>query len=418
MNIREKLKRLDSFHGREEQQPVKEIPGWVASAETGLSLKVIREEKSFFFLKENYFPVYDNPDFQTWRETGFDLTQFNRLTGNAAHKKLNLRKTIFFDLETTGLAGGAGTFAFLVGLGHLEADHIVVRQYLLPDFNHEWLLLKYVQQAFQAFRYTGTFNGKSFDIPLLKNRFLMNRMIPVLEDMRHIDILHIARRIWRDRLPACDLQTLEREILGKKREGDIDGNLIPYIYFEFIRRRDALILRDVLEHNYLDIVRMILLTLKLASIAKEPARELAHPRDRFRFAAYLYKICEYSQVIEIIEDTLSKPLNLAEKDKRDFLYLLSMAHKKLNNFSKVKEGLQKTLAEQHYNSDAIEEIAKLYEHREKDFGAALEVVNRGITYLETIRSLDNGRKVQKKLSEFKRRRNRLLQKLERKKGKG
>ncbi len=158
-----------------------------------------------------------------------------------------------------------------------------------------------------------------------------------------------------------------------------------------------------------------MLTLRLASIAENPARELTNPRDRFRFAVYLYKISDYPQVIEIIEDTLKTSVDLAEKDKGDFLYLLSMAHKKLKNFAKLKEGLQKTLAEQHYNSEAIEEIAKLYEHREKDFTAALEVVNWGIEHLETIRSLGRGRGVEKKLSALRRRRKRLLRKLERNK---
>jgi len=161
----------------------------------------------------------------------------------------------------------------------VELDHIIVRQYVLPDFQHEWLALKHLQNALLGYKYLISFNGKTYDIPLLRNRFILNRMVPNVDDLVHIDILHIARRIWKRRLQTCDLQNLEYAILGRGRLNDIPGALIPQIYFEYIRKREALLLRDVLEHNYHDIVNMIILTIKIGELVQSPLKKFVHPED-------------------------------------------------------------------------------------------------------------------------------------------
>ncbi|RMH76650.1 MAG: hypothetical protein D6681_21400 [Calditrichaeota bacterium] len=388
MSIRDRLTRLD---GGDSSSPSSGdgAPGeeWVNALQRELHLAVLQEEGAFILLKENTYPIYREPAFAELREQGFDAPHLHRITEDLSPELCNLRQALFVDTETTGLAGGTGTYAFLIGIGHLELDHVVVRQYLLPDFSHEWLMLKHLDQALQGFRFTVTFNGKSFDLPLLRTRYLMNRMIPTIEDMAHFDLLHAARRLWKRRLPACDLQTLERHILGVERVQDVPGELIPHLYFEFIRRRDALLLRDVLEHNFHDIVNLALLTVRMAAICRAPLEYLEHPEEMLSLAGYLFRQKRFPEAIELLEGVLAtEGANAAFR--REALFLLSQAYKKQGKAEASKQRLQELMERQVLHPQVIEELAKIYEHQERDFPAARAVVEKGLAYLETIRRLD------------------------------
>lgn len=413
MNIRDKLSRLDtSSPGQPAHIPKTE--NWVNDFQQELQVKVLREEKSFILVKENLYPLHSEPFFGEFRENGYRINRLNRITNDMpapGDDPLNLRHAFFFDTETTGLAGGTGTYAFLVGVGHLELDHIVVRQYLLPDFSHEWLMLKHLNLAMQNFRFTVSFNGKSFDIPLLKSRFILNQMMTVMEEMPHVDILHAARRIWRSRLPACDLQTLERHILQKERVGDIPGEYIPHIYFEFIRKRDALLLRDVLEHNYFDIVNMVLLTMKIAAICEAPQVHLNDPEDRFTLAKYFMQRKQFADVVALLTPIVDAPGNLSKSMFSEAGFLLSMGYKKLSNAPKARHYLLKMIDEQAIDPAVIEELAKYYEHADKDYSCAKAVVERGIKYLEMIREIDPKSRSLKYLPRLKHRHQRIVRKM-------
>ena len=171
----------------------------------------------------------------------------------------------FLDLETTGLAGGAGTQAFLVGCAQLDADGMSVRQFLLPGYEHERALLAEVAAWASARGAIVTFNGKSFDVPLIETRFLFHRVPFPFDGTPHVDVLHPARRLWRARgsvdgveEASCSLGTLERLLGGVHRVGDVPGFEIPSRYFQFVRDGDARPLAAVLEHNRLDLVSLAL----------------------------------------------------------------------------------------------------------------------------------------------------------------
>lgn len=417
MGIKDRLARLDTSPPPAPQQSP-EVEEWIAEFQQELEIKVLREEKSFILLKENIYPLYNEPHFEALRDNGFEASFLHRLTtdlpsGEAEGGVLcNLKDALFIDTETTGLAGGTGTYPFLIGIGHLELDHVVVRQYLLPEFGHEWLMLTCLDRAARDFKYAVSFNGKSFDIPLIKNRYVLNRMVSALEDLAHIDILHSARRLWRTRLPACDLQTLERHILQKHRIGDVPGELIPQIYFEFIRKRDALHLRDVLEHNYHDIVNMILLTVKIAAICETPVESLSHPEDRLSLAKYFYQSKQFDEAVPLLESLMDYGEGLPKKMRHQAMFLLSMTHKKSGKSADAKANLQKLLEHQVYDPEVIEELAKYYEHEDKDFAIAKEVVEKGLQYLETIRQLDRRSDLVKFIPQLKHRYKRILRKLE------
>lgn len=171
----------------------------------------------------------------------------------------------FLDLETTGLAGGAGTQAFLVGCASVDESGISVRQFLLPGFEHERALLSEVASWASSRGAVVTFNGKSFDLPLIETRYLFHRVPFPMEGVAHVDMLHPARRLWRARGAvagsvdaSCSLGTLERALAGVHRVGDVPGFEIPSRYFQFVRDGNAKPLEAVLEHNRLDLVSLAL----------------------------------------------------------------------------------------------------------------------------------------------------------------
>lgn len=193
-------------------------------------------------------------------------------------------RMIFVDLETTGLAGGAGSYAFLVGCGWFDGAVFRVRQFFLSSFAGERVLLEAVAEAADAAGIVVTYNGKSFDLPLMETRFVLHRMETPFAGMPHVDMIHPARRLWRpdDQEPEdggrgyavrpgadCRLTTLEATLCGHQREGDVPGFEIPSRYFHFVRSGDARALEAVLEHNRLDLLALALLTARASQLLED-----------------------------------------------------------------------------------------------------------------------------------------------------
>ncbi len=412
MSLRDKLERLDKS-GQKDASPGFETASaennWMADFQFEFDARILREQNSFIVLKENYYPLYRDRAFERLREKDFRLQRFHLITNQPAARNFNLRKCLFLDLETTGLAGGTGTYAFLVGVGHIELDHIVVRQYLLPDFQHEWLLLKLLENTLQMAESLVTFNGKSYDVPLIRNRFILNRLETRLDELLHIDLLHAARRVWKRRLPACDLQTLEREILGENRLQDIPGHIIPQIYFEYIRKRQAFLLRDVLEHNFHDIVYLILLTIRLGHLVDEPLNQPVPGEDLLSLARFYFQNKYHREAEPLLNHLLEKTTD--ELVLKEATYLAAMLHKKLGNFRMSSQLMQQLLSRQKDHPRALEELAKYYEHQEKDYLSALEIVNQGLEFIQLLEQLGRESPLLATKSALVRRRNRLLKKI-------
>ena len=165
---------------------------------------------------------------------------------------------LFFDLETTGLRGGAGTVAFVVGFGCFEGSRFHVWQFVLPSFAGERRLLAAVTAAVSRAHTVVTFNGKSFDVPFMEMRWLYHRLSTPLPALRHLDLLHPARRLWGP--VTGGLGALEDRVLGFRRRHDVPGFEIPSRYFDYLRSGDPAPLRDVLSHNRLDLASLAILT--------------------------------------------------------------------------------------------------------------------------------------------------------------
>ncbi len=414
-SIKDRLNRLvgGSAFSQDDSPP---LDHWMATLEQDLHLHVHQEKDSFILFKEELLPVEDNAAFALLQQQGFESHQFSHLLGEAPDKGINLRRTVFFDLETTGLAGGTGTYAFLVGVGTIETNALRIRQFLLPDFNHEWLMLQHLARLFQGFVFTGTFNGKTFDLPLLGNRFVLNQMENILDEMVHIDVLHAARRIWGKILPACDLQTLEKHILGKKRTDDIPGNLIPHIYFEFVRNRKVWMIADVLEHNLQDIQNMILLTIHLAAISEQPHQFVSNPEELLMLAEYYYRQKFFNKVQDVLVPVLATQPNLPSGMHQRMQYLMAMALKRSGKRVDAVRHLWNIVNRQQFSPEAIIELAKYYEHVEKNFTLALQIVNQGVTHLEMVSRLGIASRQSRYLEDLRHRRHRLRQRVKRQNG--
>jgi uncharacterized protein len=178
------------------------------------------------------------------------------------------RRTLFIDLETTGLAGGAGSYAFLVGVGWFDDAVFVVRQFVLATFDAERAMLQALAHLSRACTLLVSYNGKSFDLPLMQTRFALNRMTAAFDDVPHLDMLHTARRLWREAETASRLVAFERMLCGFGREGDVPGFEIPGRYFHFVRTGDPRPLAGVLEHNRLDLLTLALLTSRAARLVE------------------------------------------------------------------------------------------------------------------------------------------------------
>ncbi|NTV91182.1 MAG: ribonuclease H-like domain-containing protein, partial [Clostridiales bacterium] len=179
-------------------------------------------------------------------------------------------RLLFLDTETTGLSGGAGTVAFLTGVGFFRGDEFVVRQYFMRDYDEEPAMLNELNQLLSSFDGLVTFNGRSFDWNLLYGRFIQNRIKPSVKEPVNLDLLFPARRIWSLKLESCRLSSLEENILSEYRSDDIPGALIPAVYFKYLEDGDVSEIKRVIRHNGLDVLSMVALMIKIAGMLENP----------------------------------------------------------------------------------------------------------------------------------------------------
>jgi uncharacterized protein len=289
--------------------------------------------------------------------------------------EFDFRRAVFLDTETTGLAGGAGTAAFLIGVGFLDGDRFRVRQYFMRDYHEEAALLRALAEDLAGYAHLVTFNGKMFDAPLLDARFRLNRDRFPLAEAPHLDLLHPARRLWKARLESCRLQSLEAGLLGLRRSGDIPGEEIPRVYFDWVRRRDARLLARVFEHNRQDIVSLAALAVLACQWVEESRAE--DPRDVFSLA----RVLERARLYERSEAEYRRALALGAGELRGpALLRLAWRAKRAGDFERAAELW--TEAGEAGESEGWRELAMHHEHRTRNLDAALAAVARGMRLVE------------------------------------
>jgi uncharacterized protein len=398
-SLRARLERLVEAAVRKERRPVS---ARIPLEELVQGMRVENERGEFFLSETSVHLEIRHGDVPLSRIAVLDPATIPVLTGEPELEGFDLKEAVFLDTETTGLAGGAGTAAFLIGIGYVQGSRFVVRQYFMRDYHEEGALLEALAQELQRFRRIVTFNGKMFDVPLLDARFRLNRGRFPLTDAPHLDLLHPARRLWKLRLDSCRLQSLEVELLGLRRVGDVPGEQIPTIYFDWVRRRDARALARVFEHNRQDILSLAALAVLACQWVDEGRAE--DPRDVFSLArvlerARLYERCqeEYRRTLALDPGPLKGPA----------LLRLAWRAKRARDWPAAIVLWEEAAAEGEI--EALRELAMHHEHRGRDYPAALAVAERAARLLASVEDDPRSRRL---LDGFRRRRRRIARKLE------
>lgn len=284
----------------------------------------------------------------------------------------------FLDVETTGLGLHANTVAFLVGIAWIAPQGLVVEQFLMRDPSEEPALLHAVDELLHRFAGVITFNGKTFDLPLLGVRAAMARRVPPHAGLVHCDLLHAARRAWSHRAESCRLVALERQFLGLRRQDDIDGALIPDLYLDALRTGRGDLLDPILAHNRLDLVSLVLLTaaaarwLERAEPGNPPQSRDALPAlaaDWLRAAEVHLNAGNTERATELLESCLHPEVpRVARQRGRG---LLAQVRKRAGEWQAACDLWQAMATEEPHLVEPYEELAKALEHRRHDPAGAL-----------------------------------------------
>lgn len=295
---------------------------------------------------------------------------------------LNPERLLFLDTETTGLLDGSGSCAFLMGIGFVHGSEFVVRQFFLRDYSEEPAALAALADAIRRSEALVTFNGRSFDAPLLEQRFRLHGQTSPFSGKPHCDMLHPARTIWKRRLGSCKLTRLESGILGVERKGDVPGSEIPGIYFDYLRTGDARGLQPVFFHNALDIVSLAALTAAMAGFAKhsDNAARRIHGADLLGLGV----MYERAGALDLAAAALERALaaDLPEALRPEALWRLASLHKRLNRLERAAEiWLDLSHGEALIAIRALGELARHHERCRKDYEKALRYAEQAIERL-------------------------------------
>jgi uncharacterized protein YprB with RNaseH-like and TPR domain len=296
------------------------------------------------------------------------------LTGSQALADLSIEDGLFLDTETTGLAGGTGTFPFLIGLGWFEEGSFITCQLFARDFSEEKAMLTCLTDLASAKRFLVTFNGRAYDLNILSARFILNRSEDVLSLMPHIDLLHPSRRMFGSRLENARLVTIEANVLGVRREGDVPGYEIPQRYFDWLRRRDGRLLEDVFRHNRLDIVSIASLLKYLTDLVEGGSGIThAHHGDLLSAARLHHERGNLAAAMRMLVPLTGSHLaGVAKAARRS----LSLIYKKTNQWDDAAELWEDMIGSDPLDVFAVEELAKFYEHHARKYEQALKIVHR------------------------------------------
>jgi uncharacterized protein len=298
-------------------------------------------------------------------------------------------RTVFIDLETTGLSGGAGTVAFLVGCGFFDVGAFQVRQFLLTSYTAERALLAAVAEFFDGADLIVSYNGKTFDVPVMETRWLFHRMEMPLDGVPHFDALHAARRLWRSRTApdpesdgGCRLTTLERALFDVRRVGDVPGFEIPSRFFRFLRSGDPRPLEPVLEHNRLDLVSLAAVTARAAQLVEAGADACPDCAQ----ALSLGRVYERAGAFERAEACYRRATTAESVEVRgEALYRLGLRCRRERRFGEAapcwralvelteSRAMQRHPVGPALRQFALEALAIHHEHRERDLQVAREL---------------------------------------------
>ncbi|MBQ4452873.1 MAG: ribonuclease H-like domain-containing protein [Clostridia bacterium] len=292
----------------------------------------------------------------------------------------DIERAAFIDTETTGLSGGAGTVAFLVGMGRVKDGRFYVKQYLMPDYGAEAEMLEALSEDMRFSDAVVHFNGRRFDMPLLRDRCVMKRLPDLGEGKAQLDLLYPARSVWKLRLGSCRLSFLESAVLGMPERDDIPGSEIPGRYFESVRTGNVSLLEDVVRHNRQDIVTLGTLLCELEALYTRPEEaeeqldlfSLGRTFERqgeYRVARGLYLKASRPRPVRTVQDLR------AEKYAGEANLRLYLLQRRRADYEACLGTLQNMIKRGQMGDVPKLELCKLMEHRLHRYSDALRIAD-------------------------------------------
>lgn len=282
----------------------------------------------------------------------------------------------FLDTETTGLAGGSGTIAFLIGVGAITDRGFELTQYFIRDFGEEPSALEALAAHLEQFDVLVTYNGKAYDQPLLETRFRMSRLKPPFARFKHVDLLFSARRLWKLALERCKLTDLEARILGFERVNDVGGAMIPHLFFEYIRSRNLRPLWPVFTHNAYDILSLACLAAIVPAAFRDPER-LRSAEEMIGLARWLRNEERFDESLSLMRRAVNR--RIAEPLLFETLWHIAEIERKLGRHdAALAVYTEISTTSNAYRGKAYERLAIHYEHKEKNPLMALEMTQAAL----------------------------------------
>jgi uncharacterized protein len=413
-HIKKKWKSIDSQGGISTKEKLEKLVNLTLkrektqkSAHVADEHDVLEEPGSFesekdkpVIVREFSYPmdaVYGKCELEEWKN--ISTGRLAVIFGDEACEGISPMSLVFFDTETTGLSGGTGTIPFLLGFGFFEDDRFRVKIFILNDLYKEDEFLEEVDRFLAGYNFTGvvTYNGKSFDFPLMETRYILQRKRFPLLALPHLDFLFSARTIWKHTYDSRKLGHLGDILLGISREDDIDASRIPAIYFNYLRIKSFLMMEKVVEHNAADLLglaALLLLAVKYQEDISYTSDEgeilgiakLFEKHGDFEEADRLYEILKQSAVRKEVKSKAIDGLALSRKRKK--------LYKEASELWEMVAGSG--------DHRVVKELSVHFEHREKDYVKALEYVQN---------ALDTFKLTEAQRNDFEKRLERLTKKL-------
>jgi uncharacterized protein len=293
---------------------------------------------------------------------------------------LPLTKFAFLDTETSGLSGGTGTYAFLVGAARFVEDKFVLRQFFMRDPAEEPALLEGLADFLAPCAALVTFNGKAFDAPLLSTRYRLHQIPIPYREYSHLDLLPLARRLWRERLESRALKHLEEHVLGLTRSSEeVPGYEIPFLYFDYLRSGDARPLGGVFYHNAMDVVAMAALLAHMNDMLESPfGGRVEHGLDFVALGKLFEDLGHWEEAAKLFERGLESGL-----DESDFCVAvkrLSILQKRRGDMEEAVRLWEESAKRGHLY--AFIELAKYHEHKRRDVKSAMKWTKSALKLVE------------------------------------
>ena len=358
------------------------VPHGPGTLSPHLPVQCVETDRGPVYLSEERWPLdYRHGRLSLGDALSLDRSAMSRLVPGLT--AVDLAHAAFVDVETTGLAGGTGTYAFLVGIGTFEDRSFHLRQFFLAHLSGEAAMLAAVSRVLGGSQVIISFNGRRFDLPLLETRFTLSRLPLTWLDLPHLDLLYPARRLYRQRLSSCRLAVLEEALLGVQREDDLPGWAVPAVYFDYVRVGSAETLPTVFRHNSLDILSLVALLGHVGRLAGEEPP--ADPGDCLALARWDELEGRLKGAMRLYERALQGSLD--ENERSVAVRRLACLYRRLGRWNDQVRILRADIRSDRTSRatpEVLVELAKLEEHRHRDYASAEALTRRALTIVQAM----------------------------------